>query len=107
MSSKKILYVGGITGNCSEEHLAQAFNAFGYLKSVQIPKDKNYAFVEFEEEEDCRAAMDNMNGSEMNGKTLAVNLAYKRPSAGAHGKAVWEGNDEEEEGEAVAAENAE
>ena len=98
--NRKILYVGNINSECSKEELAYAFNSFGYLKSVQIAKGSKYAFVEFEDEEDCAAAMDNMNGSEMNGSTLTVEVAYK-------GKALWEGTENNEEAEAGVESNTE
>ena len=85
----KILYVGGIGTSIDEEQLVLAFNTFGYLTSVQL-KD-NHAFVEFEEEEDAKSAMDNMDGAEIKGKTITVNFAYSKSAI--HGKAVWDAPD--------------
>tara|TARA_A100001015_G_scaffold170486_1_gene189532 strand:+ start:897 stop:1205 length:309 start_codon:yes stop_codon:yes gene_type:complete len=85
---QRILYVGGLGPSVSEEQLALSFNPFGYLKSVQIKdKEKHFAFVEFEEEEDAKSAMDNMNGAEINGRVLIVNIAHARSAA--QGKAAW------------------
>ena len=36
---------------------------------------KGYGFVEFEEEEDCEAAIDNMNLAELHGKVIKVTKA--------------------------------
>ena len=80
--------MGGLGPSVSEEQLALEFNPFGYLKSVQIKdKEKHFAFVEFEEEEDAKAAMDNMNGAEINGRVLTVNFAHAKSAA--QGKAAW------------------
>ena len=96
MSNKKILFVGGIANSTTEESLATTFNTFGYLRNVQVKGsgngDKKYAFVEFEVEEDAAAAMDNMNGSVMEGQTLAVNFAYQRREM--RTTAVWDETDD-------------
>ena len=34
---------------------------------------KGYGFIEYEEEEDCEAAIDNMHLAELNGKVIKVN----------------------------------
>ncbi len=58
-----------------------AFIPFGDLSDVQMPVDyqtekhRGFAFVEFELQEDAQAAIDNMNDSELFGRTLKVNLA--------------------------------
>jgi len=36
---KKIVYVGGLDSNATEEILHAAFIPFGEVKSVQIPRD--------------------------------------------------------------------
>mmetsp|Transcript_9610 Transcript_9610/g.14452 ORF Transcript_9610/g.14452 Transcript_9610/m.14452 type:complete len:84 (+) Transcript_9610:68-319(+) len=63
---KCTLYVGGLEENVNEELLHSAFIPFGDLVEVQIPREwqttahRGFAFVEFEEEEDATAAMENM-----------------------------------------------
>lgn len=44
------------------------------MESVDNPH-KGYGFVEFEEEEDCDAAIDNMNLAELHGKVIKVTKA--------------------------------
>ena len=97
MSTRKtMIYVGGLVDEVTEDILFAAFIPFGPLRSVQIPKDfkidksRGFGFVEFESEEDCEAAIENMEGAELFGKVLRCNLA--KPSAKAsngQGKAVW------------------
>ena len=64
-----------------EAVIRAAFVPFGDLTEVQIPLDyetekhRGFAFVEFELPEDAKAAIDNMNDSELYGRTLRVNLA--------------------------------
>eukprot|EP01038_Epipyxis_sp_PR26KG_P014320 gene14320-19209_t len=97
MSIKKqnILYVGGLDSEkATEEVLHAAFIPFGEIKSVNIPKDfsenknRGFAFVEFDLEEDAADALDNMDGAELFGKVLRCNIARAIPKV-AIGKAVW------------------
>ena len=52
---KTILYVGGLAEGVDERGLADAFVAFGPVKSVQIPSDfknqshRGFGFIEFNE----------------------------------------------------------
>nr|XP_054772994.1 peptidyl-prolyl cis-trans isomerase E-like isoform X1 [Lytechinus pictus] len=62
---------------------------------IQIPLDyetekhRGFAFVEFEFAEDCAAAIDNMNDSELFGRTIRVNLAKPMKIKDGSAKAVW------------------
>ena len=91
----KILYVGGLGDEVNTEIVHAAFVPFGVLVSVQLPKDfkdntsRGFAFVEYELEEDALDALDNMDGSEILGRVVKVNLARPPPNAKRTGKAVW------------------
>ncbi|KAG7400283.1 hypothetical protein PHYBOEH_006420 [Phytophthora boehmeriae] len=94
-ADKRALYVGGLDKQVTEEGLYTAFVPFGPIKSTQIPLDystqrsKGFGFVEFEEEADARAAIDNMDESELFGRTLRVTIAKPdRPKLGSN-KPVW------------------
>ena len=51
-------------------------------------KHRGFGFVEFDLEEDCAAALENMDGAELFGKTIRCNIA--KPSASkTPGKAIW------------------
>ena len=60
----------------TEELLHAAFIPFGNIQEVQIPKDfkenanRGFGFVQFYSEEDAAAAMDNMDGSELEVRRL-------------------------------------
>ena len=81
-SRKKALYVGGLDAAVTEEILFAAFIPFGDIKEVNIPKDfsegkhRGFGFVDFEEEEDAQAAMENMDGAELFGKVEMLFLQY-------------------------------
>ncbi|CAH1773618.1 unnamed protein product, partial [Owenia fusiformis] len=93
VTNKRILYVGGLSEEVEEKILHAAFVPFGDLIDINIPLDyetekhKGFAFVEFELAEDAAAAIDNMNDSELFGRTIRVNMA--RPQKVAKMKPVW------------------
>ncbi|TDH65205.1 uncharacterized protein CCR75_001527 [Bremia lactucae] len=98
-TDKRALYVGGLDNQVTEQALYTAFIPFGPIKGVQIPteyrmqKGKGYGFVEFEDEEDAKAAIDNMDDSELFGKTLRVTIAKPdRPKLGSN-RPVWAESD--------------
>ena len=65
----------------TEAILQTVFIPFGDIVKIQMPLDmetgkpKGFAFVEYETAEDCKAAIDNLNLSELDGRVLKVNLA--------------------------------
>jgi peptidyl-prolyl isomerase E (cyclophilin E) len=98
--SGQALYVGGLDEAVTLDLLRAAFLPFGHVKDAQLPLDaqgahKGFAFIEFEAEEDAQAAIDNMEGAELFGRTIRVNPARGGGGAsgggagGGRGKAVW------------------
>jgi len=91
---KKTIYVAGLDAAVTEEILYAAFIPFGDIREVNIPKDyaenknRGFGFVDFEEEEDAAAALENMEGAELYGKVLRCNIA-KPITKLQPGKAVW------------------
>lgn len=80
-SRKRTVYVGGFGEDVNEKILTLAFIPFGEIVGVSIPLDnetgkhRSFGFVEFELPEDAAAAIDNMNDSELYGRTIRVNFA--------------------------------
>ncbi len=78
------IYVGNLSYKASEEELSQAFSAYGQVSSVAIIKDsatgqsRGFAFVEMPNAAEGQAAINGMNGSELNGRPLKVNEARPR-----------------------------
>ncbi|KAI9321042.1 peptidyl-prolyl cis-trans isomerase E [Dichotomocladium elegans] len=94
--SKSTVYVGGLDQDMTEELLHAAFIPFGDIVSVQLAVDpgthnqhKGYGFVEFEEEADCDAAIDNMHQAELHGKVIKVNKAKPHRVLAGSNRAVW------------------
>eukprot|EP01056_Protomagalhaensia_sp_Gyna25_P003303 Protomagalhaensia_sp_Gyna_25__3302@NODE_299_length_4005_cov_944_097075_g231_i0_p7_GENE_NODE_299_length_4005_cov_944_097075_g231_i0NODE_299_length_4005_cov_944_097075_g231_i0_p7_ORF_typecomplete_len130_score25_54RRM_1/PF00076_22/7_4e20RRM_5/PF13893_6/1_2e12RRM_7/PF16367_5/1_4e05Nup35_RRM_2/PF14605_6/6_5e03Nup35_RRM_2/PF14605_6/2_7e05RRM_8/PF11835_8/0_0082Limkainb1/PF11608_8/0_017OB_RNB/PF08206_11/0_047RRM_2/PF04059_12/0_059_NODE_299_length_4005_cov_944_097075_g231_i030713460 len=81
---KRTLFVGGLDEEkATTDVLREAFEVFGLLRTVEIPfnkqtnRNRGFGFVEYEEEHDAKTALENMNGAELMGRTLVVNLARK------------------------------
>nr|CAH8870476.1 unnamed protein product [Trichobilharzia regenti] len=79
--NKRIIYVGGLAEQVDVSLIRAAFITFGDIVSINMPMDyqtekhRGFAFVEFEEAEDAMSAIDNMNESEIFGRTIRVNVA--------------------------------
>ncbi|XP_017775098.1 PREDICTED: peptidyl-prolyl cis-trans isomerase E [Nicrophorus vespilloides] len=95
MSNKRTIYVGGLAEETDEKVLNAAFIPFGDIVDVQIPLDyesekhRGFAFIEFESAEDAAAAIDNMNDSELFGRTIRVNLAKPQRIKEGSTRPVW------------------
>lgn len=94
-NQKRTVYVGGLAEEVDEKVLNAAFIPFGDVIDVQIPLDyetekhRGFAFIEFELAEDAAAAIDNMNDSELFGRTIRVNLAKPQKIKEGSSRPVW------------------
>lgn len=94
-SNKRTVYVGGLAEEVDEKVLNAAFIPFGDIVDVQIPLDyesekhRGFSFIEFENAEDAAAAIDNMNDSELFGRTIRVNLAKPQRIKEGSTRPVW------------------
>lgn len=81
--SKK-LFVGGLSWGTSEDTLHSSFEQFGSLEEVKIITDRDsgrsrgFGFVTFANNEDADKAIESMNGTELDGRSLNVNEARER-----------------------------
>lgn len=92
------IYVGGLDEQQVDlVVLESAFIPFGEIKEVKIPLDpvtkqpKGFGFVQYYHEDDAKAAIDNMDGAELYGKVLHVDLAKPHRTKLGSDKAVWSG----------------
>jgi len=94
-SKKRTLYVGGLAEEVDEKVLHAAFIPFGDIIDIQIPLDyatqahRGFAFIEFELPEDAAAAIDNLNDSELFGRTIRVNIAKPQRLKEGSSRPVW------------------
>ena len=79
MSTK--LFVGSLPWSASDEDLQKAFAAHGNVLSAKVVTDKEtrrsrgFGFVEFETESEATAAIQALNGSELQGRNIIVSEA--------------------------------
>ena len=75
------IYVGNISYSTSEEDLRESFGQFGEVTSAKIISDretgrsKGFGFVEMADDEAGNKAIEEMNGKEVGGRALRVNMA--------------------------------
>ena len=91
MNSKK-LYVGGLPYSVTEDKLREIFSAHGAVESAVVIMDrmtsrsKGFGFVEMSSQEEAQAAIDNLNGTDLEGRNITVNEAKPRqPRTGGGG----------------------
>jgi len=75
------LFVGGLPFATTDEEMQQVFAAHGTVASAVVVKDrdtgrsKGFGFVEFENDDEGKAAEAALNGSDMGGRSITVNQA--------------------------------
>jgi RNA recognition motif-containing protein len=77
------LYVGNLSWSATESSLQSLFATYGEVLSAKIVSDRDtgrsrgFGFVEMEES-DARKAIAELDGKEVDGRTLRVNEAQKK-----------------------------
>lgn len=78
------LFVGGLPFATTDDELRDAFAAHGTVASATVVRDresgrsKGFGFVEFESDEEGKAAEKALNGSEIGGRSISVAEARPR-----------------------------
>ena len=84
----KRLYVGNLPYRMSEEELADVFAQAGEVTDVAIVIDrdtgrsKGFGFVEMAEDAGAQTALQELNGTQVGGRTIKVAEANPRPPRG-------------------------
>jgi len=79
------IYVGNLSLETNEDNIRQAFEAFGQVLTVNIIRDKitsqsrGFAFVGMPSETEGKAAISQLNGTELNGQTISVEEGRSKP----------------------------
>jgi RNA recognition motif-containing protein len=77
------VFVGGLPFATTDDELREAFAAHGAVASANVVRDresgrsKGFGFVEFENDDEGKAAEKALNGSDFGGRTMSV--AEARP----------------------------
>jgi cold-inducible RNA-binding protein len=94
------LFVGNLSYSTGEAELRQAFEPFGSLRSVTIITDRmtgqprGFGFVEFENADDAQRAIESLDGRDLGGRALNVNVARERQATPRFGGGGFGGGDE-------------
>jgi RNA recognition motif-containing protein len=84
------IYVGNLSFDTSESELEAAFASYGAVTSARLATDRDtgrprgFGFVEMTNATEAQAAINGLNGSQLQGRALTVNEARPR-EAGAGG----------------------
>ena len=85
------LFIGSLAYATNDDGLKAHFEQIGPVASARVITDretgrsKGFGFVEFENDDDNQKAVDQLNGKELDGRTINVSLARPkedRPSNG-------------------------
>ena len=85
------LYVGNLPYTASETELQTLFSKAGVVQSVTLITDretgrsKGFGFVEMESEADAQKAISMLNGTQLDNRSLTVNIARPREERGGGG----------------------
>ena len=89
MSSK--LFVGGLSWDTNDQSLAAAFAPFGTVTEAKVISDRDtgrsrgFGFVTFDAPADAQRAMAEMDGTELDGRSIRVNQAEDKQRGGGGG----------------------
>lgn len=78
------LYVGNLTFNTTSADLEKLFEEHGTVEKAQVITDRDsgrsrgFGFVEMATSEEAKAAIDSLNGRNVDGRDLTVNVAKER-----------------------------
>jgi RNA recognition motif-containing protein len=78
------IYVGNLSWSMTDDDLMNLFSQFGAVSSAKILKDKmngrskGFGFVEMNDAEEAKAAISNLNETEIQGRKLIVNESQPR-----------------------------
>jgi len=81
----KKLFVGSLSWDTNDSKLLQAFSRFGEITEAKVITDRDsgrsrgFGFVTFEDDEAADRAIAALNGTDLDGRTIKVNVAQERP----------------------------
>ncbi|PAU95741.1 RNA-binding protein [Aliifodinibius salipaludis] len=82
------IYVGNLSYKVSDRELEEIFEELGDVISAKVIKDretgrsKGFGFVEMQNDQEAQAAIDKLDGAEIKGRTVKINKARPKETAG-------------------------
>jgi RNA recognition motif-containing protein len=95
------IHVGGLPFAVTDKRLEEIFSAHGKVESAQVITDKftgrskGFGFVEMSSSSEAQSAIQALNGTELDGRTITVNEARpreNRPRFGDEGRSGGRGD---------------
>ena len=80
------IYVGNLQYSLTGDDLREIFEEYGKVDSAKVITDKEtgrskgFGFIEMEDENEAKTAVDELNQAEINGRVVKVNIARERTS---------------------------
>jgi RNA recognition motif-containing protein len=78
------IYIGNLSYSSTEDDIRKAFEAFGAVDSAELVMDRStgrsrgFAFVQMSNDDEAKAAIEGLNGKDLDGRSLKVNEARPR-----------------------------
>jgi RNA recognition motif-containing protein len=82
------IFVAQLNFRIQSEYLKEIFEEYGEVASAKVIKDqatgrsKGFGFVEMNNDEEGNRAIEELNGAEVEGKTIVVKKANPKPAGG-------------------------
>lgn len=92
------IYVGNLDYQITEEDLRDIFEEYGTVTSTKVVIDrdsnrsKGFGFVEMQEQAEGQKAIDELDGAELEGRTMRVNVARERTDRRGGGRGGYRSN---------------
>ena len=89
------IFVGNLAFSATDHALRQLFEPYGVVDKINIITDrdtgrsKGFGFVEMPESQAAKAAIQGLNGTELEGRALTVNEAKPREPRRAPSRSRW------------------
>jgi RNA recognition motif-containing protein len=86
------LFVGNLSFDTTENDLQDAFAAYGTVTEANLMMDRatnrprGFAFVTMATDEEAQKAISNLNGRELSGRAITVNIARPREERADRGR---------------------
>ena len=80
------IYVGNLSYGLSDHDLQTKFEVFGAVKSAKVimdkttGKSKGFGFVEMDDDNEAKSAIESLNGTDMDGREAKVSEARPKPA---------------------------
>ena len=78
------IYVGNLSYGVSDDQLREVFEAYGTVSSAKVISDKysgrskGFGFVEMDDDNEAKSAIEDLDGAEIDGRAVKVNEARPR-----------------------------